>query len=77
MREQLGMTTIVMYIGALGLGCGWAHPGKCCCRALPDAMAKHGLTPAGRGDRMWATLSQEFKGWEWARVVERLASSVA
>ena len=39
------------------------------------AMARHGLTPAGRGDRIWAALSQ--KGGEWARVVERLTSSVA
>ena len=41
------------------------------------AMAKHGLTPAGRGDRIWVTLSQDPKDCEWARVVERLTSSVA
>ena len=36
------------------------------------AMAKHGLAPAEKGNRLWATLSQDPRGCEWSRVVERL-----
>ena len=39
------------------------------------AMAKHGLGSAGNSDRVWATLSQDPRGFEWAPVVERLTSS--
>ena len=39
------------------------------------AMAKHGLAPAERGNRLWATLSQDPRGCEWNRVVKRLTAA--
>ena len=38
------------------------------------ALAKHGLEPAVRRDRVWASLSQDPHGTEWQRVVDRLTS---